>query len=261
MNQNKLIGAGLALGLLALLLSQRASAASPGLPFAADRPDDELEYQPTEQGTETEPGYSGPIDDYLNYADEYPTYTGNEIMQNDMNTAVDLDTLRQGNEPGAISSAINIAFQPSYNFDPMQSPNVIAFLDMIAYAEGAGYTTLFGGDNFVGFDDHPRKVISKSGYTSSAAGRYQFLRKTWDDVAPKIGATSFDPYWQDRAAVYLIKRKGALADVIAGRFAAAINKVRKIWASLPGAGYGQPERDYEKLLSVYLAAGGTVETV
>ena len=31
-----------------------------------------------------------------------------------------------------------------------------AFLDMIAYAEGAGYSTLFGGGTFAGFDDHPR---------------------------------------------------------------------------------------------------------
>ena len=61
--------------------------------------------------------------------------------------------------------------------------------------------------------------------------------------------------------MYLIKRDGALADVIAGRFSMAVNKIRKTWASLPGAGYGQTERNYDKLLTVYLNAGGAVMTV
>ena len=239
MNQNKIIGVGLVLGVLALLFSQRASAATRIITYKPDY-----------------------VDPYYTYYDEIDNTPEYEMMGPELETsvAVDLDAMRQENEPGAIATAITLAFQPSNSstFDPMQNANVIAFLDMIAYAEGAGYSTLFGNDTFVGFDDHPRKVIRKSGYASSAAGRYQFLQKTWDDVAPKIGATSFDPYWQDRAAVYLIKRKGALADVIAGRFADAINKVRKIWASLPGAGYGQPERQFDELLTVYIEAGGTV---
>ena len=268
MNSDKLIGAGLLLGVLALVFSQRASATSTAISPAPYIPrwNEPPTYQPNPDpfATQAEPDFADP---YYTYYDETNNYTTPEFAimepETEPSVSLDLDAMRQENEPGAFASAIALAFQPSSSstFDPMQNANVIAFLDMIAYAEGAGYSTLFGGDTFVGFDDHPRKVIRKSGYVSSAAGRYQFLRKTWDDVAPKIGATSFDPYWQDRAAVYLIKRKGALADVIAGRFADAVNKVRKIWASLPGAGYGQPERNYDKLLSVYIEAGGTVLTV
>ena len=44
----------------------------------------------------------------------------------------------------------------------------------------------------------------------------------------------------------------------AGRFAAAVGKVRRIWASMPGAGYGQPEQDLNRLQAAYQAAGGTV---
>ena len=169
----------------------------------------------------------------------------------------DMDQLAYQNSPG-IFSTIGQALSPQTYMNPIDDPNVRAFLDMIGYAEGATYNTLFGGGTFDSFYDHPRTVVNKSGYKSSAAGKYQIIRKTWDDVAPKIGAQDFLPATQDAAAIYLIKRRGALDDVIAGRFTAAIQKVRKEWASLPGAGYGQPERDLAQLQAVYQQAGGTV---
>jgi len=48
---------------------------------------------------------------------------------------------------------------------------------------------------------------------------------------------------------------GAL-DVHAGRIQSAIEKCRNIWASLPGAGYGQHERKLDDLLAHHIAAGG-----
>ena len=36
----------------------------------------------------------------------------------------------------------------------------------------------------------------------------------------------------------------------------SLHQVRKLWASLPGAGYGQHENSYDKLLAAYLKAGG-----
>jgi muramidase (phage lysozyme) len=137
-------------------------------------------------------------------------------------------------------------------------PNVRAFLDMIGASEGAGYDTLYGGGSFASYADHPRLKVSAGGITSTAAGRYQFLARTWDDVAPRIGAPDFSPYWQDAAAVYLISRRGALDDVIAGRFADAVAKVSQEWASLPGAGYGQHENALASLAQVYVDAGGTI---
>ena len=172
-------------------------------------------------------------------------------------SGVDFDTLHASNDPG-IFSTIGQAIQPQTYMNPIDDPNVRAFLDMIGYSEGADYNTLFGGGTFDSFYDHPRQVISKSGYKSSAAGKYQIIQKTWDDVAPKIGAQDFLPATQDAAAIYLIKRRGALNDVIAGNFTAAVQKVRKEWASLPGAGYGQPERSLAQLQTVYQQAGGTV---
>lgn len=146
----------------------------------------------------------------------------------------------------------------------LSNPNVLAALDTISFAEGThgDYSILFGGGRFEGFSDHPRIVVTaKLGgneIRSSAAGKYQILKRTWDDVAPKIGASDFSPYWQDRAAVYLIRRRGALPALVEGRFYEALDLMRKEWASLPGAGYGQPEKSREALAQVYANAGGYI---
>lgn len=44
----------------------------------------------------------------------------------------------------------------------------------------------------------------------------------------------------------------------AGRVEIAANKVRKVWASLPGAGYGQGEVRMASFVNNYVNAGGTV---
>ena len=61
---------------------------------------------------------------------------------------------------------------------------------------------------------------------------------------------------QDKAAIELIRRRKALDDVYAGRFKEAIAKCKKEWASLPGAGYGQNEKNLPNLLAVIKVAGG-----
>lgn len=64
---------------------------------------------------------------------------------------------------------------------------------------------------------------------------------------------------QDRACIELIRQPGALADVQAGRVPEAIAKCAKTWASLPGAGYNQPERKLTALVASYTQAGGNLE--
>lgn len=147
--------------------------------------------------------------------------------------------------------------------------NVRAFLDMIAYAEGTsgpdGYRTMFGHSLFDSFADHPRQLFTftnSRGETlkTSAAGRYQFLRSTWDELRAKLGLSDFSPASQDLGAIELIRQRGALNDVRAGRIVQAISKVRSVWASLPGAGYAQPERSITNLLTAYANAGGAILT-
>jgi lysozyme len=95
-------------------------------------------------------------------------------------------------------------------------------------------------------------------YKTSAAGRYQFLVKTWDELKDKLNLVDFSPASQDAAAIELIRQRGALNDVKAGRIQSAIAKCAPIWASLPGAGYNQPERKLSSLLTAFNNSGGTV---
>lgn len=138
--------------------------------------------------------------------------------------------------------------------------NVQAFLRVIRRGEGtsdqAGYSRLFGGAQFSGFMDHPRRLVVKGAYRSTAAGAYQALEKTWDETRRVMGLADFTPASQDRFAVGRIAARGALADVIAGRFEAAVRKCAKEWASLPFSPYGQPTISMEVAAMVYANSGG-----
>lgn len=128
-----------------------------------------------------------------------------------------------------------------------------AFLALIRKTEGSGYSTLFGGATFAGFVDHPRQRVSRPlggrMLTSTAAGAYQFLARTWDECAAACGLKDFSPASQDTAALFLIDRREALEDVLAGDWARAIDKCNKEWASLPGSPYGQPTRPMTECLA------------
>jgi muramidase (phage lysozyme) len=150
--------------------------------------------------------------------------------------------------------------------DPISDPNVLgssgggtadtslnpyrrAFLDTLAYAEGTGgypntgYNTMFTGKQFAGYKDHPRKIQVSGKYRSDAAGRYQFLSTTWDG----LGLTDFSPANQDKGALKLLAPH-VLTAIDKGDFATAFHGARKTWASLPGAGYGQPEKSMKILV-------------
>jgi len=105
----------------------------------------------------------------------------------------------------------------------------------------------------------PAKLINSRGLKSTASGRYQILLANWLHYAPLLGLKDFGPASQDAIAVQMISEKGAIASIEAGDFATAILRIKKLWASLPGAGYaGQPEKPYLQLLATYKQAGGAV---
>jgi muramidase (phage lysozyme) len=141
-----------------------------------------------------------------------------------------------------------------------------AFLDMIAKSEGTfgrgedGYNVLVGGCLFSSYADHPRKLIilNQAGLKSTAAGRYQLLSRYFDAYKKQLKLTDFSPASQDAIALQQIKECKALADIDAGRINEAIKKCARIWASLPGAGYGQHEHKIEYLLAAYIKSGGSL---
>jgi muramidase (phage lysozyme) len=147
--------------------------------------------------------------------------------------------------------------------------NLKAFLDMIAFSEigttllknsDNGYNVLVGGTLFPSYEDHPRvKVFIKSiNNYSTAAGRYQILRRTFDFYKKLLNLKDFSPTSQDLVAIRLIREQHALPDVFNGNISSAIYKVKNIWASLPGAGYNQHENQLASLIQEYTNAGGGI---
>jgi len=138
--------------------------------------------------------------------------------------------------------------------------DVRAFLDTLAYAEGTNdsYNYIFTHATFRVYTDHPRTRKCSGRLCSDASGRYQFLSKTWDGLAPGLGLTDFTPPSQEKAVVELIRRGGAYRRVsrshIYENFTGALQKLNGIWASLPGSPYGQPTHSTAQLWRVYKAA-------
>lgn len=137
----------------------------------------------------------------------------------------------------------------------LANPNVRKFLDLISYTEGTqgnGYRTAFGGGKLNSLNDHPRYLKSfrqtdgKSNQTS-AAGRYQFVRKTWDGVARQYGLRDFSPQNQDLGAVALLFQRGAIPALLKGDYQTAIKKTGDEWASLPSSNYKQNKRSWDNV--------------
>lgn len=156
------------------------------------------------------------------------------------------------------------------------SPNLKAFLDMIAVSELGedllaasenGYNVIVGSTprNPILFDsyaDHPRRVmelrIGGKTVKSTAAGRYQLLARYFDAYRRQLDLPDFSPDSQDLIAIQQIRECRAIPDIEAGRLVSAVRKVKNIWASMPGAGYGQHENAMDRLLAAYSRAGGVL---
>ena len=137
---------------------------------------------------------------------------------------------------------------------------VKAFLDTLAFAEGTRdrYNYIFTFVTFNSYADHPRRTICAGSYCSTAAGRYQFLARTWDGIASGLGLADFTPPSQEKAALEIIRRAGAYNVVLQSNvyenFTAALGKLNRTWASLPGSPYGQPAHSASELWEVYKAS-------
>lgn len=133
----------------------------------------------------------------------------------------------------------------------LQHPNVRKMLDLIAHSEGVdhGYHTMFGNTRLNDLSKHPgvaKRFNQTDGKanTSTAAGRYQFLKRTWSGLANKYGLSDFSERNQDIAALALIAEKGQLQNVLNGNLREAVGKLGGIWASLPSSNYKQPKHSW-----------------
>ena len=139
-----------------------------------------------------------------------------------------------------------------------QNPGLFGGLKQaISGAEGTilggkpGYNVMFGGGRFKDLSRHPDKVISsRGGYSSAAAGAYQFMPGTWGEEKGKLGLTDFGPQSQDLGMLQKVRQRlmpiGGLAAITkAGTLTPEIQAaLAPEWASFPtqagSSYYGQP---------------------
>ena len=143
----------------------------------------------------------------------------------------------------------------------LTNTNVAAFLRTIRERESSqddsAYTVLNGGAHFASFKEHPYK--GQRTPPGKAAGAYQFIASSWGDVQAQYGMPDFGPASQDAGAVARLIYRGALEDVLAGRFAAAVARCRHEWTSLPGASESSAGWTMDKALAVYRKWGGRTD--
>ena len=148
-----------------------------------------------------------------------------------------------------------------------------AFLDMLAWSEGTDNgrqkTRNHGYDVIVGrraiyrlLRSPPRKLVTlnpKLNLTVSRIATCSFFRQ--DAYRKQLGLKDFSPKSQDAVALQQIKERGALPMIDRGDIRQAIDRCSNIWASLPGAGYGQFEHKADSLIAKFKEAGGTVREI
>lgn len=117
--------------------------------------------------------------------------------------------------------------------------NILAVLALIREFESNNrYNVIYGGQTFASYADHPRIYVpinlpGYEGKTSSAAGAYQYLWKTWNNLRNRLGLPDFSPASQDAAAIELLREIGALSHIQAGNFDEGLRIASGQWASLP----------------------------
>lgn len=148
----------------------------------------------------------------------------------------------------------------------VSKPAIQNALRVIRFAEGTerggpdSYRVMFGGGLAPDLKQHPDKVINRGGYSSSAAGAYQFLTPTWQSSASALGLTDFGPRSQDLAATRLMRNRlmsiGGLATLEKEGFSPRVSAaLAPEWASLPTlegrSYYGQPVKNLSELQKIY----------
>ena len=141
-----------------------------------------------------------------------------------------------------------------------------AFLDILAWSEelitdvsqNHGYDVIVGGELLYWLLRSPSQTChAKPKLKSTGAGRYHsFFPVGGMPTASGNWKTSLEK--SGRCGITAIKERGTLPMIDRGDIRQAIDRCSNIWASLPGAGYGQFEHKADSLIAKFKEAGGTV---
>ncbi len=145
-----------------------------------------------------------------------------------------------------------------------------AFLDMLAWSEGTdngrqktrnhGYDVIVGGELFTDYRSPSQTCHAKPKTQINRRRTLPASSRWWMPTASSF-LKDFSPKSQDAVALQQIKERGALPMIDRGDIRQAIDRCSNIWASLPGAGYGQFEHKADSLIAKFKEAGGTVREI
>lgn len=207
-------------------------------------------------GDPSDPGYGSKYgtQDYMHI--DFGRSPGTGMLAGDWGTGFNEAAMKKLglDKPGGIEA---LAAATGYSPEQIKS----AFLSTVAGTESPGYNILYGGESFDDYSKHPSRDMpifdpKHPGQVighSSAAGRYQFLKGTWEEQAKKYGYKDFSPETQDLAAwnyandIFKQNTGGDLMEALnsgdPARINAAAQVLNKTWTSLPGGaeqakGYG-----------------------
>jgi murein DD-endopeptidase MepM/ murein hydrolase activator NlpD len=168
----------------------------------------------------------------------------------------------QQTEPASPNAPTSPSAPSNYNasnFLKQQTPEVRAYLDLVAWKEvhqslnpdgsPSGYRERNGVPGSKGL--MPESAIADNGKLPTDelrynVGRYQMKQVDVDDMRKRYDSKidDFSPESQDRIAVAKMKYRGVMSELQEGDIRGAIKKGGQEWASLPGSPYGQVQKGY-----------------
>jgi muramidase (phage lysozyme) len=161
-------------------------------------------------------------------------------------------------------------YQPNDGSNPLNYPNteaeqIDAFLSVIRYAESADdYGAIVGGGRNMDLSHHiaftDATMARKSAYGNGAGyrgshafGAYQFQPQTWKECSDALGLNGdMSQGNQDKAAVFLIKRRGAYQAILDGDIQVACDLLKNEWQFLT-----LPRWDWLTVANTFVDNGGS----
>jgi muramidase (phage lysozyme) len=171
-------------------------------------------------------------------------------------------------EAGLPAAQIDIFAAPAqHRATQMQKDqNVRMFSDIVGRLETGktgedAYRTGFGGgliDNLAAHPNESKRFKQTDGKTNvtTAAGKHQYLKSTWDELAKKTGVKDFSPASQETNFKQLLQDKGTLDMVANGDFQGAINRLGKTWASFPSSPHPQGKKTWDQTNAIIAEVTG-----
>lgn len=156
----------------------------------------------------------------------------------------------------------------------IQELRLRAFLGTIKFAEGHGkinsYNIIYGGEHVENLDKHPNKKVTKWGYTSTAAGCYGILHRTWKSHAKKLNLTNFSGLSQDLVVIDILRGRKLLEKVMNNNIEELLSDtkfltvLKGIWTPFPtgsqqGVSFKRTKEGYQQCLVDELNGNTTLE--